>query len=625
MSLKADDPALAGLQSLVTTSQLVLDLDAAKAAERFTVLKFNVGDRGYAEFSRALAQICEAGPVRSVARTDDCFAYALVEGKTGYDGMRVATQGGQVRGVCVPWGELEPFMVLRLLFNSCSQTTGESDEAPNDTGRLFALSQRRKRQGLEILETVETVIDSDCIATLSIRSFTKREQLLARAGRDRKEREKIERAVGYEPTPWGSMVYAKTRDGDYVIRKPRGVKPAARREWTFASDEEKIARTKKGIFLRQLKTLAYRYGDFAHVSLKTYRRESFYEVLPSDKYTAAVKALVGEKTLAVSYAKRGLAGTARSLVKAINDADLGVGAVYRGTVVDPAAWNLIVVPDDVDENDGYALHAGVVEQHISQELCEPDKNHKRFKAVLGNICKELLVKQDVIDNTMRTCELGAYGIDALDVCTLGKLRVKGRVPADWPLHVLRLSVGPDGAMRFSARPFDLDLTDPLEMAAVSDTAENGTGAYSFEVRAGGKYMLTRIEDTGLVTYPNDFERLVDECQLKGESCRKIAVLRTFNGPLLGIGSFRIDGVVHYFVGCDRKPNVDMPTAVHVKRIEVVAGDDLTDCLVRLVNVGISRYGRPSVWPIPVKYLHEYALREFGYVGEQMTFDLEMSE
>lgn len=53
----------------------------------------------------------------------------------------------------------------------------------------------------------------------------------------------------------------------------------------------------------------------------------------------------------------------------------------------------------------------------------------------------------------------------------------------------------------------------------------------------------------------------------------------------------------------------MATAIHVRSIEVLDGGDLSELLVQLVNIGLSRYKAPSVWPIPVKYLNECAARE----------------
>lgn len=610
---------------LVTVSQLVLELDAAKADKRFSVLKFNVGERKPWEYAPVLAEICKAGPVRSVARTDDGLAYALVEGEVPYGGVLAFIDGEETRGVRVRWANVEPYIALRLLFNSCAQTAGESDGVPNNTGRLFAVSGKNSR---DKIETVETEIGKDCIATLRIRSFTRRKLLLKLAAKNVEEQRKINRAPGYERTPWGSMIYSNKRDDDFIIRKPWGSKPAKRREWTFSGDEAQIAQTKKAILLRQLKAIEYRYGDFVRVILKTYPRESFYEIQKSESYKNAVAEKVGNVQLVVSAAREGLEGSARLLVESINEMDSGIRARYCSKGLDPNGWNVIVVPDKESEDDGYALDKGVIEQHISESLCEPGKTPKAIKAfaaMVGNICKELLVKQDVVQNRVQAFDLTEFGIDSLEVCSLGRMRIKGKDKVtDWPIYIWRLAIGLDGVMQYSQKPVEEGLAEPIEMAALSSRTDNGIGACAFEVCAGTKHMLARIEDTGLVTYPNEYKRLYDDYLMKGESGRGRDMFETFYAPFYGMGTFRIDGVLHYYVGCDNGVQMKMPTAVHVRKIEVVEGDDLTEMLVRLANVGLSRYGRPSMWPIPVKYLHEYAAREMGYVGEQLELDLGVS-
>ena len=43
------------------------------------------------------------------------------------------------------WGELDDYVALRLLFNSCSQFEGIEDEVPNDTGHLYVISAKGAR------------------------------------------------------------------------------------------------------------------------------------------------------------------------------------------------------------------------------------------------------------------------------------------------------------------------------------------------------------------------------------------------------------------------------------------------------------------------------------------------
>lgn len=94
------------------------------------------------------------------------------------------------------------------------------------------------------------------------------------------------------------------------------------------------------------------------MSLREYPRKSFYEVLKSEQYARVVaERLVGQRVV-VSFARKGLAGVARKLADRLSDTSWDVRASYDGRVVDPLAWNLVVVPNEVAENDGYALHAG---------------------------------------------------------------------------------------------------------------------------------------------------------------------------------------------------------------------------------------------------------------------------
>ena len=121
--------------------------------------------------------------------------------------------------------------------------------------------------------------------------------------------------------------------------------------------------------------------------------------------------------IVVSFARNGLAEVARQLADRLNDSSWGVRATYGGRAVDSRALNLVVVPNEVAEDDGYALHAGVVEQHVTPDVCEPlfkvapkQKDRNAQEAILGAMLKELLVKQDVVDERVT-----AFDLDALDI------------------------------------------------------------------------------------------------------------------------------------------------------------------------------------------------------------------
>ena len=154
----------------------------------------------------------------------------------------------------------------------------------------------------------------------------------------------------------------------------------------------------------------------------------------------------------------------------------------------------------------------------------------------------------------------------------------------------------------------------MELDLLTADGKLDKGAYVFDMHADGRSMVARVRDTDLTTFSNNFVTLVGEHQLTGEAGRKKAYFESFNSPYYGIGTFERAGKTCYFVGVNNGTQEDMATAIHVRSIELLDGDDLSELLVQLANIGLSRYKAPSVWPIPVKYLNECAARE-GAAGE----------
>lgn len=154
----------------------------------------------------------------------------------------------------------------------------------------------------------------------------------------------------------------------------------------------------------------------------------------------------------------------------------------------------------------------------------------------------------------------------------------------------------------------------MELDLLTADGKIDKGAYVFDVHANGRSMLARVRDTGLTTFSNNFMALVGEHQLAGKAGRKKEIFESYNSPYYGIGTFERAGRTCYFVGVNNGTQEDMATAIHVRSIEMLGGDDLSELLVQLANIGLSRYKAPSVWPIPVKYLNECAARE-GAVGD----------
>lgn len=608
----------------IAVSEFKLQLDAAAAEERYSVFWCNVGDAGKHAVASFMADVCQTGKVAAFTQLADNRVFLMVKADMQTGDLNAALHQEQVVPIKTHWSELDDYVALRLLFNSCSQFEGIEDEVPNDTGHLYVISAKGARRdavesdgrGPAKIETVEIVIDEDCTFDIKIRTFTKRRVLIGRAQGDEKELEKIKSQVGYRLSPVATMVLAHEQKDEYILRRARGDKPSKRRDLTFSAQADKVAYTKKGILYRELQILERRYGDFAQVTLMEYPRKSFYEVLKGDEYARVVaERMVGQR-VAVSVACDGLTGVARQLVDRLNDSSWGVYASYGGRTVDSQAPNIVVVPNGVAEDDGYALHAGVVEQHVTPDVCEPlfkaapkQKDRNAQEAILGAMLKELLVKQDVVDGRATAFDLGALGIESVAVCGLVNVSHKERDKIELDSRIATLAIGADGGMRYASHAAEGGPEDEMELDLLTEDGRLDNGAYVFDMRSGGRSMVARVRDTGLTTFSNNFMTLVGGHQLTGEAGRKKAYFESFNSPYYGIGTFERAGKTCYFVGVNNGTQEDMATAIHVRSIEVLDGGDLSELLVQLVNIGLSRYKAPSVWPIPVKYLNECAARE----------------
>lgn len=616
----------------IAVSEFKLQLDAAAAEERYSVFWCNVGDAGKHAVADFMADVCQTGKVVAHTQLADNRVFLMVKASVQTGDLSASLDHEQMVPIKTYWDELDDYVALRLLFNSCSQFEGIEDEIPNDTGHLYVISAKGARRdaveeagtGPAKIETVETVINEDCTFELKIRTFTKRRVLIGRAAGDELELKKINSQVGYRLSPVATVVLAHGQSDEYILRRAKGDKPSKRRDLTFSAQAEKVAYTKKGILYRELQILERRYSDFAQVSLREYPRKSFYEVLKSDRYARVVAARSVGQRVVVSFSSDGVDRVARQLADRLNDSSWGVRASYGGGAVDPLAWNIVMVPNEVAEDDGYALHVGVVEQHVTPDVCEPlvkaaskAKVRGAQEGVLGAMLKELLVKQDVADGRVRTFDIGSFGVESVTVCGVVNVPRKEEDKIELDAHLAALTIGADGDMDYTSHPIEDGPVDEMELELLTADGKLDKDAYIFDVQAGGQSMLARVRDTGLTTFSNNFATLMRDYQLTGKAGRKKEFFESYNSPYYGIGTFERAGLTCYFVGVNNGTKEDLATAIHVRSIEILEGDDLSELLVQLVNVGLSRHGAPSRWPIPVKYLNEYAARE-GAAGENTT-------
>lgn len=617
----------------IAVSEFKLQLDAAAAEERYSVFWCNVGDAGKHAVANFMADVCQTGKVVALTQLADNRVFLMVKAGVQTGDLSASLYQEQLVPIKTHWDELDDYVALRLLFNSCSQFEGIEDEIPNDTGHLYVISAKGARRnaveeagtGPAKIETVETVINEDCTFELKIRTFTKRRVLIGRAAGDELELKKINSQVGYRLSPVATVVLAHGQSDEYILRRAKGDKPSKRRDLTFSAQAEKVAYTKKGILYRELQILERRYGDFAQISLREYPRKNFYEVLKSDRYARVVAARSVGQRVVVSFASDGVDRVARQLVDRLNDSSWGVRASYGGGAVDPLAWNIVMVPNEVAEDDGYALHVGVVEQHVTPDVCEPlvkaaskAKVRGAQEGVLGAMLKELLVKQDVTDGRVRAFDIGSFGVESVTVCGVVNVPRKEEDKIELDAHLAALTIGADGDMDYTSHPIEDGPVDEMELELLTADGKLDKDAYIFDVQAGGQSMLARVHDTGLTTFSNNFATLMRDYQLTGKAGRKKEFFESYNSPYYGIGTFERAGLTCYFVGVNNGTKEDLATAIHVRSIEILEGDDLSELLVQLVNVGLSRHGAPSRWPIPVKYLNEYAAREGAAGGGNTT-------
>lgn len=227
----------------IAVSELVLQLDAAAAEKRYSVFWCNVGDAGKHAVADFMADVCQTGKVVALTQLEDNRVFLMVKAGAQTGDLNAPLAHEQMVPIKTHWDELEDCVVLRLLFNSCSQFEGVEDEIPNDTGHLYVISAKGDRRdaieeagtGPAKIETVETVINEDCTFELKIRTFAKRRVLIGRAAGDKLELEKINSQVGYRLSPVATVVLAHGQSDEYILRRAKGDKPSKRRDLTFSA------------------------------------------------------------------------------------------------------------------------------------------------------------------------------------------------------------------------------------------------------------------------------------------------------------------------------------------------------------------------------------------------------
>lgn len=288
----------------------------------------------------------------------------------------------------------------------------------------------------------------------------------------------------------------------------------------------------------------------------------------------------------------------------------------------PDVLNVVVVPDERDPTDGYGPVEGAPVQHVTASVAECVED-KGGAAVLGGLLKELLVKADVQRRVVTAIPWPPEGIEHFSMAKAFRVRGAsaddaGEVAGDDEEYeeIASIDIAADGTISYA-------LGDGVDGGALlvmlfNEKGEFCSTALACRVEAGGKTHPFRIEDAGLTTVPNDLAKMVDEQVRNGVIRRNKAGFENELAPMYGICSFAYEGSPCYFVGYSKKMNQTVARACRVRRIVGCDDPDVVRAVTGLCDVGLSRYGQPTVWPIVSKYLDEAARAELLSRGERLT-------
>ena len=109
----------------IAVSELVLQLDAAAAEERYSVFWCNVGDAGKHAVANFMADVCQTGKVVALTQLADNRVFLMVKAGVQTGDLNASLYQEQIVPIKTNWNELDDYVALRLLFNSCSQFEGD--------------------------------------------------------------------------------------------------------------------------------------------------------------------------------------------------------------------------------------------------------------------------------------------------------------------------------------------------------------------------------------------------------------------------------------------------------------------------------------------------------------------
>lgn len=599
----------------ITVSKLSLQVNKAKAEQRWSIWRAKVGVEGKdlkrIEAANLVSAAARAERICSVSQDSDGWLWVMAEGVAPASYRGAATAPPLRR---VPWGAVPSYVVARLIINA-SAIPLDSDER-NDAGRCLVAVETTKNKAV----AVEVVIKKDMTLELATRTFTSRALIASLASKrgDKRELGKIADLPGYRVC--SSRTLARSSDEDALVqRKVKGDKGKNLVKYAALSGSA-AGLSKLGVFERIARTIAARYSEAFTLSFEKQAARCWMEVPKSSILKQkAISELSGEE-VDFTPAGKSLERDAGALAEAFqNDECLDIKLGTGG-----AELRLCVVPDEQATDDGYEIPEGVAVQHVTQTVAQACLGTAQ-RTMRQALCKELLVKRDVVRGYISAFDWKALEIEELSAACAVPRRLRNGGTDVFTTCYGHMRITQGGEMSFSmhsaAEPCPDGGAERLELEIpIDDSGDPLYGTYVLAYRYRGEDVFAVISDSGLFTVPNDLSDMLDD-MAAGKSVRskKNGSLEKYLLPVLGLGSFLLDDELHYYVGSAENVNSSLPKAVRCKKVELIEGPE--SALVPLFDmclVGLSRLGRPSAIPIVFKYLNEHARRHMGVAGEQLS-------
>lgn len=293
--------------------------------------------------------------------------------------------------------------------------------------------------------------------------------------------------------------------------------------------------------------------------------------------------------------------------------------------------HLVVVADKKEKEDGYGETEGVTQHitasHAIEIATAKGRTQNMADSTIATIVKEFAIKLDVRAGKMTAFAWDELGLDELR-CWMPV--IVGRRGNRKPIYDIReLVIAKDGSMSYLE---DEDLTDAednrLEELLHGERDDLDPSRCAFKLVRGEEESRFVIKMTKINTLPRQIDRFVSGV-VAGEGWRCKEKMENELSGLFGIGVFTDDcGMAddrrlplnldetqetstYYFVGYDTSVQNKLTNQVPVRKIVKTGGFDPLEDVLKMIDTGLMRYGRPAANPIPIKYLREFYNLEFA--------------